>query len=78
MLKKCLQLNQLSICLSEILHANRETIDMKQIKQYFSFEGQGSIPWDDIGGLIDAINQLFQNIVMLHIILTRMMHTMTC
>ena len=46
---------------------------MKQIKHNFSYPGLGKTPWVDLGGGggggggEEAKNQLFQNMVMLHI-----------
>ena len=41
-------------------------------------EGQGMIPWADLGVWSDAKNHLFLNKVMLHIKLKGMKPTITC
>ena len=51
---------------------------MKQIKQDSGFEGQGSIPCVDLGDWTEDKNHLFQNMVMLHIKLKGIVHTITC
>ena len=50
---------------------------MKQIKQDFSFECQGSVPWVDLGGLADSKKKI-QNMVILHIKLKGTKFTLTC
>ena len=50
---------------------------MKDIKQNFSLKTRLD-PWVDLGNCADAKNQLFKDIVMFHINLKSMKHTITC
>ena len=56
-------ITKLSIFLTATLHTARGTIDIKHIKQDFSFK----VPWVDVRDLAEAKNQLFWNTVIMHI-----------
>ena len=58
---------QLLIFFAEILHTGRAAIDMKHIKQDFSFKAWVGACWMDLGGGAEVKIKLFQNMVMLHI-----------
>ena len=49
------------------MHAGRAAIDMKHIKQDFSWKAWVRARWVDLGGGAEAKIKLFQNMVMLHI-----------
>ena len=54
---------------AEILHTGRAAIDMKHIKRDFSLKAWVRACWVDLGGWAEVKIKLFQNMVMLHIIL---------
>ena len=61
----------------EILHAGREAIDMKHIKQDYSLKPWVQSPGVDLGGGAEVIIKFFRNMVMLHIKLKLLTHAAT-
>ena len=55
------------IYFAEILHTGKAAIDMKHIKQDFSFKALVRACWVDLGGGAEVKIKLFRNMVMLHI-----------
>ena len=62
---------------AEISHAGRAAIDMKHIKGDFSLNTWVPSSRLDLGGWTEAKINLFRNMVMLHIKLKLMTHTVT-
>ena len=60
---------------AEILHAGREAIDMKHIKQDFCLKPRVRFPGVDLGGVTEA--KFFLNMIMLHIKLKLTRHAAT-